>query len=598
MTPEIALTLFVLLSAIIAMMLVRVSPDVILFAALSVLMLAGIVDPGEAFKEGFGNKALVTIGALFIVAEGIRQTGGIQTLVLWALGKPRNTQAAQIRLMGFSAVMSAFINNTPVVAILLPIIGDWAKKHQISVSRLLMPLSYATILGGMCTLIGTSTTLILNEMLNDLEGDYGLGLFEVAYVAFPVTLFGIAYVVITSKWLLPERLPAIKQMEDPREYMVEMTVDAGSSLIGKTIEQAGLRHLPGVYLMEIDRQGDVIAAVSPQERVQAEDRLIFVGVVESVVDLQKISGLKPATDQVFKLESPRSQRCLIEAVVSNTCPILGMTIREAKFRTRYNAAVIAVSRNGERVTGKIGDIQLNQGDTLLLEAHPSFADFQRNSRDFYLVSTVDDSTPPRHEKARLALGLLAAMIVMALTPLGMLKAALTTCILMILTGCVSVPESKRAIDLSVLFTIGAGLAMGVALESSGTHTYIAENLIGLAGNRPHTVLAVIYLITMILTNLITAKAAAVLIFPIAVATSFNLGIADPTPFVVAVMIAAAASFATPISFQTNLMVFGPGGYRYSDFVRVGGPLSILIWAICILLIPLIWPFEFVANMKL
>lgn len=591
MTPEIALTLVVLLASIIAMMIVRVSPDVILFAGLSVLMLAGVVDPGDAFREGFGNKALVTIGALFIVAEGIRQTGGIQTLVQLALGKPKSLKAAQFRLMGFSAAMSAFINNTPVVAILMPLVSDWAKKHQISVSRLLMPLSYATILGGMCTLIGTSTTLILNEMLNDLEGDFGMGLFEIAWIAFPVTLFGIAYVIVTSRWLLPERIPAIKQLEDAREYSVEMMVDENSPLIGKTIEQAGLRHLPGVYLLEIERHGEVVAAVSPQERIQANDRLIFVGVVESVVDLQKISGLKPATNQVFKLDSPRSQRCLIEAVVSNTCPLVNMTIREAKFRTRYNAAVIAVSRNGERVSGKIGDIRLKPGDTLLLEAHPSFADFQRNSRDFYLVSTVEDSTPPRHEKANIALALMGGMIVMALTPLGMLKAALTTCILMIITGCVSVPESKRAIDLSVLFTIGAGLAMGQALEASGTHLFLASYLIEFAGNGPHTVLALIYLVTMILTNLITAKAAAVLIFPIAVATSANLGITDPTPFVVAVMMAAAASFATPISFQTNLMVFGPGGYRYSDFLRVGGPLSILIWALCIVLIPLIWPFQ-------
>ena len=592
MTPEIALTLAVLFASIVAMMVVRTSPDVILFAGLSVLLMAGVVDPADAFREGFGNKALVTIGALFIVAEGIRQTGGIQTLVQLALGKPKNPQAAQFRLMGFSAAMSAFINNTPVVAILLPLVGDWAKKHQISVSRLLMPLSYATILGGMCTLIGTSTTLILNEMLNDLEGDFGMGLFEVAWIAFPLTIFGIGYVIVTSRWLLPERIPAIKQLEDAREYSVEMMVDENSQLVGKTIEQAGLRHLPGVYLLEIERAGEVVAAVSPQERVQSNDRLIFVGVVESVVDLQKISGLKPATNQVFKLDSPRSQRCLIEAVVSNTCPLVNMTIREAKFRTRYNAAVIAVSRNGERVSGKIGDIRLVPGDTLLLEAHPSFADFQRNSRDFYLVSTVEDSTPPRHEKANLALALMVCMIVMALTPLGMLKAALTTCMLMIITGCVSVPESKRAIDLSVLFTIGAGLAMGQALESSGTHTFLASNLIDVAGNRPYTVLALIYFVTMILTNLITAKAAAVLIFPIAVATSANLGIVDPTPFVVAVMIAAAASFATPISFQTNLMVFGPGGYRYSDFLRVGGPLSILIWAICIVLIPLIWPFQF------
>lgn len=590
-------TLVVLGLAIIAMIFVRTAPENILLTALSVLILLGIVDAKKAFMEGFGNSALVTIAALFVVAEGLRQTGAINYLVQSILGQPKSALSAQARLMIPAGFFSSFINNTPVVAMLLPVVDDWGKKCRISVSRLLLPLSYATILGGMCTEIGTSTSIILYEMINDTPDAQKLSFFGIGAIGLPATILGVTYLLITSKWLLPDRKPVFEQLVDPREYTFEMVVEASSPLVGKTIEQAGLRNLPGAYLIEIDRGGAVLAAVTPREIINANDRFVFVGVVDSVIDLQKIPGLKPATEQLFKLDSPRSQRCLIEAVVSDSCPIVNMTIRDAQFRTRYNAAIIAVSRNGERVSGKIGNIFLMTGDTLLLEAHPSFADVQRNSRDFFLVSRVEDSNPPRHEKSWVAQLLLVIMITMALTPsIGMLKGALLVAMMMIATRCVRTNEARRAIDWSVLLTIGAGLGLGVALKESGTDTFIAENVILALGNRPLTVLATIYGLTMVLTNLITAKAAAVLIFPIAIAAAKTLSIdgvvgLDPTPFGVAVMIAAAASFATPIGFQTNLMVYGPGGYRYSDFLRVGGPLSLLIWVLSIFLIPFFWPLQ-------
>ncbi len=369
-----------------------------------------------------------------------------------------------------------------------------------------------------------------------------------------------------------------------------MIVEPGSPLVGKTIEEAGLRHLPGMFLIEIDRDGHVIAAVSSTERLQDRDRLVFVGVVESVVDLQKIAGLKPATDQVFKLASPRSERCLIEAVVSNSCPFTSMTIRAARFRTQYNAAVIAVSRNGQRLTGKIGDIELLPGDTLLLKAHPSFADLQRNSRDFYLVSRVENSTPPRYERAWIAQLILVAMVVLvAVLQVKMLIASLAAAALMILSHCVNGSEARRSIEWNVLITMAAGIGMGNAMEDSGAAEAVAGSLIRMGGSDATLVLAIVYGVTMVFTNLITAKAAGVLVFPIAIAAARTLG-ADPTAFAVAVMIAAAASFATPIGYQTNLMVYGPGGYRYSDFLRVGGPLSVILWGLSILMIPRIWPF--------
>jgi len=282
------------------------------------------------------------------------------------------------------AAVSAFLNNTPVVAMFIPVINDWCKKTGISPSKLFLPLSYAAVLGGCCTLIGTSTNLVVQAMLVDWQkADPSvpvMGMFTLTPVGVPVAILGILYIVVVSPRLLPNRRTFLAQVADAREYTVEMLVAPGSPLDGQTIEGAGLRRLPGMYLSAIERSGETMVAVGPEQVLRAEDRLVFVGVIESVVDLQKVRGLVPATDQVFKLTASRLNRLLVEAVVSDTSPMTGRTIRDGKFRTRYDAAVIAVSRNGERLPGKIGDIELRPGDTLLLQAHDGFVKRYRNSR--------------------------------------------------------------------------------------------------------------------------------------------------------------------------------------------------------------------------
>ena len=255
----------------------------------------------------------------------------------------------------------------------LPAVNDWAKQNRIAVSKLMIPLSYAAVLSGTVTMISTATNLLVNGMLLNAKG-HSMHMFELTWVGLPITIVGVLFVVAFNKWLLPDRRPAIEQFGDTRQYSVEMMVDPAGPLVGKTIEQAGLRQLPNAFLAEIEREGEILPVVGPEVRLHANDRLVFVGVVGAVVDLQKIRGLQPATDQIFKLDSPRERRCLIEAVVSPRCPIIGMTIREGGFRSLYNAVVIAVARSGERINKKIGDIVVQSGDTLLLEAHPSFAD--------------------------------------------------------------------------------------------------------------------------------------------------------------------------------------------------------------------------------
>ena len=301
-----------------------------------------------------------------------------------------------------------------------------------------------------------------------------------------------------------------------------MLVTPDSSLVGKSIEAAGLRHLPGMYLVEIDRDGRVLPAVPSNEVLEADDRLVFVGIVESVVDLQKIPGLEPATDQVFELDGPRSHRRLVEAVVSEGCPLIHRTIRDGRFRSRYAAAVIAVARHGTRINSKIGDIHLRPGDTLLLEAHPSFLERQRNSRDFYLVSAVDDFTPPRHHLAWLARTVMLAMVgAVALEWSGMFEAALVASFVMLITGCLSGAEARQAIDWSVVLGIGAGLGIGEAMRVTNAARIVAGSLFdaadagyAMAGDtitaHPQVLLALVAGLTLVLTNVITAKAAAVL----------------------------------------------------------------------------------------
>jgi di/tricarboxylate transporter len=309
-----------------------------------------------------------------------------------------------------------------------------------------------------------------------------------------------------------------------------------------------------------------------------------------VVDLYKIKGLIPAPDQVFKLDAPRPERLLIEAVVSPTSPLVGRTIRDSRFRSRYDAVVVAVARGGRKIAGRIGDIELDPGDTLLVEGRPSFVEQQRLSRDFLLVGAVQGSSPPRHERGAVAVAILAGMVALVtLTDLTMLVAALLAAALMVLTGCTTGSQARRSIDWQVLVVIGASLALGRALDVTGAAAFIADAWIELGGGSPWLALAAIYAMTSLLTAFVTNNGAAVLMFPLAEAAAAGLG-ADLRPFVMSIMVAASASFATPISYQTNMMVYGPGGYRFSDYVRMGLPLNLVLGVATVVLAPLVWPF--------
>jgi len=588
MSPEALLTLATVLAVLLALTLSTVGPDLVMVAALTFLLSCGVLDSKEALA-GFANEGLITVGVLFIVASGLRETGGMAWLAQRVLGQPTRLVVAQARMMIPTAVMSSVMNNTPLVAMLVPVVNDWAKKLRMSPSYFMMPLSFATILGGLCTEIGTSTNVVVYGLLRDATGERP-GLFAIAPVGIACAAVGIAYMLLASRLLLKERKPALSLDSDPREYTVEMMVEPGGALAGRTIEEAGLRRLPGTYLIEIERDGDAIVAVGPEQRLKDDDRLIFVGIVDSIVELQRIRGLRPATNQVFKLDAHRDARCLVEAVVSASCPLVGGTIRDGRFRNVYNAAVIAVARNGMRIKRKIGDIVLEAGDVLLLETHNAFADTQRNSRDFLLVTQLADSAPVRHDRAGVAVAILLGMIALAATEvMTMLNAALVAACLMIATRCVTGPIARRSIDWQVLTVIGAALGIGKALETSGGAQFIVTHFLGFAGHDPFLALVVIYGLTMVFTELMSNNAAAAMMFPLALATAETLGVSH-MPFVFGIMIAASCGFATPIGYQTNLMVYGPGGYQFRDFVVFGGVLNLVTWAVAVTVLPLVYGF--------
>lgn len=585
------LTLLIVVGIFAALVWNLAPPDLMFLAATAVLALFGIIRAEDAFA-GFSNSGMLTVAILFVVAAGLRETGLLDLVGHHVLGKARTPESVLGRLSAVVIPLSAFLNNTPIVAMFLPVVIDWCRRNRVSASKLLIPLSYLTILGGTCTLIGTSTNLVVNGLMVQ-NGLAGMTLFEITKVGLPYAVIGVAYLFFIGRRLLPDRKELLEQLGDTRrEYLAEMLVQPGCRLVGKTIEEAGLRQLPGLFLIEIDTGERLIAPVGPDDVLEANSRLVFTGIVSSIIDLERIPGLVSIVDPNYEV-SPRQKqgRRLCEAVISESSPLIGRTIRDADFRATYSAAVVAVHRGGKRVEMKIGDISLQSGDTLLLQVGPHFLRAHRHDPAFLLLSEMDDWRPLRRERAWVALLLFAALIVFMSTGFVPITVAATlVAVLMIALGCISASDARRSIEWQVLITIAASFGVGEAIEASGLATAVASSVV--EATRPFgplAALAVIYFLGSVTTELITNNAAAVLMFPFCLETA-RLYDVSPRPFVIALVLAASASFMTPIGYQTNMMVYGPGGYRFFDFMRIGAPLHIVLWTVAMFLIPVFWPF--------
>lgn len=568
----------------------RFGADIIMLGVVVALLLFGVIEP-RAAVAGFSNTGVITVALLYVVASGLKETGAMTILTSRLLGRPRGVHEAQLRLMLPAAGLSAFVNNTPIVAMFLPVLNDWCKRNRLAASMLFMPLSFAAILGGVCTLIGTSTNLVVKGLIdeqNRLNANTpgydtleSLRMFTMTPVGLMVAFAGVVYMLIFARWLLPNRAPVLPTSENARQFTTEMRVETGAPIVGKSVEQAGLRHLPGLYLSRIERESETIIAVDPDETLQPNDILVFVGVLDSVVDLQKIKGLTPMAPRI---DGVRQHHRLIEAVISPASPLVGRSIREGGFRTQYGAVVIAVNRHGERVKGKIGDIVLRPGDTLLVEAPVGWARKHRDSNAFYLVSELPEAAAPRHERAWIALGILATLVALiTFEVLDTMTAAMGAAGTMVLFRCCTGPQARRSVDWQVLIVIAAAFGIGDAMRSTGLAEWVAHGALGWTHEYGGLVmLAMVYLTTVLFTSLITNNAAAVLVFPIALALTRAAGVTDFTPYAICIAIAASAEFMTPIGYQTNLMVMGPGGYKWLDYTRFGAPLMLLCGFVCVL----------------
>jgi len=576
--------------ALLTLIFTRIGPHFVMMAVLTLLSAGGILTSQEALA-GFSNSGLITVAAMFVIAAGMHASGGIDLLVTHVLGRPKTLRTALFRMGMPVVLLSGFLNNTPVVATMIPAIHSWSRKIGIAPSKLMIPLSYCAILGGMLTLIGTSTNLIVNGQYQILTGKVGFSLFSITAVSAPVVIIGLLFI-----WLFfPKWLPNREQNQafaNLKEFTLEVSVAHNGPLVGKSVEQAGLRNLKRIYLVEIERNGTIVTAVSSEEKLQSDDRLVFAGDTEAISDLLRINGIVPSAENGHEqpLTTQRAERRLVEAVVSPHCTAIDDAIRDARFRDRYGAVVLAVARNGERVKGNLGSIILQAGDTLLLEARPAFVSRQKYNKDFLLINDLDTETP-RHERAHLAWLILLIMVIAAsFSVMSMLNAALLGAGLMIITGCCSVNQAERSLDLTVIITIAASFALGAALNKTGVAAFLASNIIDLSDGKAWLLLVLVYLSVSLLTELITNNAAAILMLPIVLEITEKAGLND-MPFVFAIMMASSASFATPLGYQTNLMVYGPGGYKFTDFLRVGLPMNLLTGAATLTVLLLGWPLE-------
>ncbi len=579
-------------------------PDLVLLSGLSVLLVSGVVSPDQAFA-GFSNAAVLTVGALYVVAGGVQHTDALSELDRVLFADTTRLGPVLARFMVPTSVLSGLLNNTPIVAMLTPRLQEWADAQNIPASKLMIPLSYAAITGGMMTLIGTSTNLIVAGLM-EAEGDEPLSLFDVTWVGVPAALVVIAYFVLGGHRLLPDRgtsAPAAERRLG--QNMFEVTVTAPAPIVGQTVAEAGLRDLGDAYLTHV-RRGTEVLQGRPGRPLEQGDVLAFNGSLaarERLLERPGLSRTLPAPDGTHDDPARYETLPLYEAVIAESSNLVGTTLGEANFREQYQGVVLGIQRQDEPVTSPVGTTELQAGDLLIVEAPDDFEErWSSGSREeFYLVAPRDGRARPggspehddeetdRSGRAPIALGLTGAMVLAAATGLApIVTAAVLAALLMVGTGCIRPAEAQRALNVQVLVVIAAALGIGKAIETTGLATATAQGVLSVAEPfGPVVVLVALYLLTNLLTEIITNNAAAVLMLPVAMAAASSLG-APPVAFGVLVAVAASASFLTPIGYQTNLMVMAPGGYRFSDYARVGWPVTLLVMGTSVGIISLVW----------
>ncbi len=584
-------TLAVIVALCAAFVSERVPPTVAMGTGVLALYLVGVLDAEGAFG-GFANIAPITVAALYVIAGAADITGAMGGVTAKVLGKPDG--AGERRLLsrlGYPVTLaSGFMPNTPVVAMFAPRVAAWARRAGRSPSRFLLPLSYASILGGIITLLGTSTNLVVSGLL-DAAGEPRLGVFEITPVGLPIALVGVTVMVAVVPLLLRTRRAPDEDLASLREFTIEMSVPPGSPLVHETVAGANLRNLDGVYLVEIVRGGRTISPVAPTQALEAGDQLVFAGEIDRIVDLQGITGLVLAEEHHVTGPGEVGHR-FFEVVVAENSPLDGSTLKVAGFRAAYGAAVVAVHRAGQRLGGKLGDLPLRNGDVLLVVGPETFAATMRRRSDFSVIAPYDGSAPIRRRSARLVELSVVVLVVLAGSGLvDLTKAAVGVALALVIARVITPTEATRSINLNIIAMIAFSFGLGAAASTSGLAGETSTALLGIFERYgDHGIVVGIALATLLATEMLSNNAAAALMFPVALATAVETGL-ELRPLALVILVMASCSFLTPIGYQTNTMVFGMGGYRFTDFTRVGIPLTIVTLALTVVLVPMAFPLR-------
>ena len=596
MTFEIAFVLGLIFLAFILFVTEKFSLDVTALLILTILLLGGFLSIDEAIS-GFSNPAVITISLLFILSYALQKTRILEYLIVRI-----NQLVSRSRSLGLSvylltiALASALMNNTAIVAIFMPVTIRLAHRYHMSPSKLLIPLSYAAIMGGTLTLIGTSTNLLVNSIYIKNSG-LALGMFEFAKYGWITLTLGLIYVLTIAPRILPSRTvtSSLTQSYHMAGYLTEMRLSTDSPLVGSTCEERSVSYNYDVIVLDIQRDDRLITYNVGNEKLQAGDILFVKGSVESFLQMKEVEKVSLLTDEkLTQSELEQEDNVLIECMVTDQSDLIGQTIMNSNFRKRFYAFILAIRREGGIIRKKVAHVLIQSYDTLLIYGGKKQLAKLANSSGFILLGEVQEKLVKVKFWWVSIISIIATIILAALGLLPIIKGALLSIVILLILRVITPNEAYQSIHWQVIILIAALIPLGTVIETTGTASFIGGSISQFvklfSGNlQPYILLGLTYLITMILTEISSNTATAIIMTPIVLSLSANMGI-DARPLIFGVCFAASASFSTPIGYQTNLMVYGAGGYKFSDFIKVGLPLSITFWLAAIIFIPMIWPF--------
>ena len=579
------ITIVTVLAMFTVLLFTKLRSDLVFLGAVAILFVTGVLDAKEAFS-GFSSTSVIVIGVLFAVVAGLMHTGVLQWIVKHLLGQPKTYSGAVARLMLPVAGLSSFLSNTTVVALFVNIVKMWSKKLGISPSKLLIPLSYASGMGGVCTLIGTPPNLIISGLYADETGT-AMNVLATAVPGLFCLAVGILS-IIAMRRLLPDRKTPESAFEETSEYTVELLVPADNPYIGKTIEQAGLTDVHGGKLIELIHFDEVISPVSDKEPIMGGDRLVFAGQIDEILNIKKTHGFVNADHMVFSTSEVDQDRQLRTAYIPLNSSLIHKKMADTKFEKENNLVLVAVARQGKRLEEAPHQVKLHAGDTLLLECPPKLnVDTDKLKAEVQFFES--EQVPYEGPKTLISSAIMIAMVVLsALKVLPLLQCAFLAAAAMLILRCCTPDQAMKSINWDIIMVFAGSVVLGVAIQKTGIAERLAYGILDVCGTNPIFVMTAICLVATFITEFISNTAAGAMFFPIMYQAAIQLGY-EPYPFLIALMISVSSSFATPIGSPTHMLVYGPGGYRFGDFIRIGLPMNFIILAANIFIVNVLYP---------